>query len=87
MVTSNEEKVNILWNQEVHIDRTTPNNELDIIIRDNVKGTCIKIDVAELWDSVMFTVSVKGMKHHSLNREMFGNELLRLCCVFAELKI
>jgi hypothetical protein len=41
VVTSNEEKVNILWNQEVHIDRTTPNNELDIIIRDNVKGTCI----------------------------------------------
>jgi hypothetical protein len=42
VVTINEEKVDILWNQKVHIDRTIPNNKMDIIIRGNVKGTCIK---------------------------------------------
>jgi hypothetical protein len=41
VVTYNEEKVNILWNLELHIDRTSLNNKMDIIIRDNVKGTCI----------------------------------------------
>jgi hypothetical protein len=27
-------------------DRTIPNNKLDIIIRDNERGTCMLIDVA-----------------------------------------
>jgi hypothetical protein len=44
--TSHEGKVTILWNQEVQTDRTIPNNKLDIIIRDNEKGTCMLIDVA-----------------------------------------
>jgi len=35
-----------LWNQQVQIDRTIPNNKPDIIIRDNAKGTCMLIDVA-----------------------------------------
>jgi hypothetical protein len=34
----------------VRIDRTVYNNKLDIIIRDNKKGTCILIDVAILGD-------------------------------------
>ena len=33
--TSQGGKVNILWNQQVHTDRTTPNYKPDIIIRDN----------------------------------------------------
>jgi len=44
--TSEGGKVTILWNQQVQTDRTIPNNIPDIIIRDNVKGTCMLIDVA-----------------------------------------
>jgi len=39
-------KVTILWNQQVQIDRTIPNNKPDIIVRDNEKRTCMLIDVA-----------------------------------------
>jgi hypothetical protein len=39
-------KVTILWNQQVHTDRTIPNNKPYIIIRDNGKGTCVLIDLA-----------------------------------------
>ena len=35
-----------MWNQQVQTDRTILNNKLDIIIRDNEKGTCMLIDVA-----------------------------------------
>ena len=31
--------VTILWKQQVKTDGTIPNNKLDIIIRDNAKGT------------------------------------------------
>ena len=44
--TSHEGKVTILWNQQMRTDRTIPNNQLDIIICDNKKGTCMLIDVA-----------------------------------------
>jgi hypothetical protein len=44
--TSQGGKITILWNQQVHTDRTIPNNKPDIIIRDNEKGTCMLIDVA-----------------------------------------
>jgi hypothetical protein len=40
-------KVTILRNQQVQTDRTVPNNNiLDIIIRDNAKGTCVLVDGA-----------------------------------------
>ena len=39
-------KVSILPNQKIQTDRTIPNNKLDIIIRDNEKGTYMLIDVA-----------------------------------------
>jgi hypothetical protein len=42
---THEGKVTILWNQEVQTDRTIPNNEPDVIIRDNEKGACLLIDV------------------------------------------
>jgi hypothetical protein len=38
--TSRGGKVTILWNQQVQTDKTIPNNKLDIVIRDNEKGTC-----------------------------------------------
>jgi len=44
--TSQGGKANILWNQQVQTDRTSPNNKPDIIIRGNEKGTCMLIDVA-----------------------------------------
>jgi len=44
--TSHGGKVTILWNQQVQTDRTIPNNQSDIIICDNEKGTCMLIDVA-----------------------------------------
>jgi len=42
---SQGDKVTIMWNQQLHTDRTIPNNKPDII-RDNQKGTCMLIDVA-----------------------------------------
>ena len=44
--TSQVGKVTILWNQQVKTDRTIPNNKPDIIIRDDEKGKCMLIDVA-----------------------------------------
>jgi hypothetical protein len=43
---SHDGKVTILWNQQVRVDRTIPNDKLDIIIHDNKQGTCMLIDVA-----------------------------------------
>jgi hypothetical protein len=43
--TNHEGRVTILWNQQVDSDRNIPNNELDIIIRENEKGTCLLIHV------------------------------------------
>jgi len=39
--TSRGGRVTILWNQQIQTDRTVPNNNSDIIICDNEKGTCI----------------------------------------------
>ena len=38
--------VTILWNQQAQVDPTNPNNEPDVMIRYNEKGTCVLIDVA-----------------------------------------
>jgi hypothetical protein len=43
--TSPEGNVTILWNPHVQTDRTIA-NKLDIVIRDDKKGTCMLIDVA-----------------------------------------
>jgi len=42
--TSPEIRVKILWNQQVQTDITIPNNELDIIICDNGKGTWMLLE-------------------------------------------
>jgi len=39
-------KVTKFWIQKVKNDRIIPNNNPDIIIRDNVKGTCLITDNA-----------------------------------------
>jgi hypothetical protein len=44
--TNQEGKVTILWNKQMKIDRTIPNNEPDIIMCDSEKGTCMLIDIA-----------------------------------------
>jgi hypothetical protein len=41
-----EIEVTVLWNRQVKNDRTIPNDKPDIIIRDNVKGTCLITDKA-----------------------------------------
>jgi hypothetical protein len=47
---SHDGKVTMLWNQQVRLARTLPNNKPDIIISDNKQGTCILIDVSILGD-------------------------------------
>ena len=83
---SNEGKVNNLCNKQVYNHRNVSINIPDKIIRENEKGTCMLINVAILGESVIFTFSVKGINHHSINRELFGNELLRVCWVFCRMK-
>jgi len=69
--TSQGGKVNILWNQQVQTDRTVPNNQPDIIIRDNEKGTCKLIDVAVLGDrNVIKKEGVKIIKYKDLTIEI-----------------
>jgi hypothetical protein len=38
-------------NEQLKTDRTIPNNKPDIVIRNNEKGTCMLIDVANTGDS------------------------------------
>jgi hypothetical protein len=52
--TSYEENVTELWNQQVHNDRTTPNNKPGKIIRENEKGSCKLMYVEKLGESVIF---------------------------------
>ena len=68
---SQEGKVTISWNQEVHSDRTIPNNKPDIIIRDNEKGTHMLIDVAILGNgNVIKKETEKILKYKDLTTEI-----------------
>jgi hypothetical protein len=54
----------------VQIDRTTPNNKSDIIIRDNEKGTCKLKDVANSGDrNVIMKEAEKILKYEHLTTE------------------
>jgi hypothetical protein len=44
--TSEDDKVTMLWDQQVHPDNTIPNNKPGIIISGNEKETCMLIDIA-----------------------------------------
>ena len=57
--TSQGGKAILLWNQQVQIDRTIPNNKPDIIISDNEKGTCMLIDGAISRDRNMIKKEAK----------------------------
>ena len=64
-------KVTILWNQQIQTDRTIPNNKLDIIIRDNGKGTCMLIDVVISGDrNVIKKEAEKIVKYKDLTIEI-----------------
>jgi len=69
--TSQGGKVTTLWNQQVQTDRTVPNNKPDIIIRDNVKGTCMLLDVAISGDrNVIKNEAEKILKYKDLTIEI-----------------
>jgi hypothetical protein len=54
-------------------DRTIPNNQPDITIRDNEKGTCMLIDVAILGDrNVIKKKAEKILKYKDLTIVMHG---------------
>jgi hypothetical protein len=60
-------KATILWNQQVQIDKTIPNNKPDIVIRDNEKRTCMLIDVAISGDrNVIKKEAVEILKYRVL---------------------
>ena len=53
-------------------DRTIPNNKLDIIIRDNEKGTCMLIDAAISGHrNVIKNVAEKVQKYNHLKIEVW----------------
>jgi len=53
---------------KVETKKTIPNNKPANVIRDNEKGTCLVLEVAIFRDSIIFTLSVKGINLHSINR-------------------
>jgi len=60
-----------LWNQQVQTDRTIPSNKPNIIIRDNEKGTCVLIDVANSGDrNVIKKEAEKILKYKDLTIEI-----------------
>jgi hypothetical protein len=63
--------VTILWNQQVQIDRTIPNNKPDIIIPYNEKRTCMLIDIVILGDrNVIKKEAKKILKYKDLTIEI-----------------
>jgi hypothetical protein len=71
VVTTEGDKVTILWNQQVPTDRTFPNSQPDIIIRDNEKGTCMLIDIAIPGDrNVIEKEAEKILKYKDLTVEI-----------------
>jgi hypothetical protein len=68
--TSRGGKVTILWNQQIQTDRTIPNNKPDIVIWDNVQGTCMLIDVAISEDRNVIKKTEKILKYKDLTIEI-----------------
>ena len=64
-------KVTISWNQQVQTDRIIPNNKSDIIIRANLKGTCMFKEVAISEDrNVLKKEAEKLLKYKDLTIEI-----------------
>ena len=69
-VTENE-KVTILWDMEIHTDKTIKANKLDIIITDKQEKTCMLIDMAILFDrNTGAKVAEKLSKYKNLKIEI-----------------
>ena len=69
--TRQGDKVTILWNRQIHTNRTIPNNKSDIIICDNEKGTCMLIDVDISGDrNVIKKEAEKILKYKDLTTEI-----------------
>jgi len=64
--TGHDSKVTILWNEQVRTDKIIPNNQPDIIIRDNKQGTCMLIGVAIPGDRNVIKKAVKILKYKDL---------------------
>jgi hypothetical protein len=74
IVTNQGGKVTILWNQQVQIDRTIPNNKPDIIVGDNEKRTCMLIDVATPGDRNVIKKEAENiLKYKDLTKGDTGN--------------
>jgi hypothetical protein len=43
--TIQEGKIAVLWNQQLQTDKTIANEEPDILIREDERGTCMLVDV------------------------------------------
>jgi len=71
VVTNQEGKVTIVWNQQVQTDRSIPNNKPDIIIQDHERRTCMLIDVAIPGDgNVIKKEAEKILKYKDLTIEI-----------------
>jgi hypothetical protein len=65
----------------VHKNKKVPNNKPAKIIRENEKETCVN-RCCNFGERIIFTFTVKGIKHYSMKGEIFGTELMRGCSVF-----
>jgi hypothetical protein len=71
VITTQGGKVTILWNQQVHTDRTIPSSKPDIIIQDNEEGTCMLIDITILGNRNVIKIEAeKILKYKDLTTEI-----------------
>jgi hypothetical protein len=69
--TGHKSKLNIFWNQREKLDRTIPNNQPDIIIRYDKKGTHILLAIAISRDiNVIKAEAEKILKYVDLKTEV-----------------
>jgi len=78
--TDREDKVAILWIQQVETDKTIPDNKPDITVRDNEKGTYVLIYAAISGDRKM----IKKEAEKILKRKDLTIEIQRVCGVKAK---
>ena len=87
-VTENK-KVTILWDMQVHTDKTIKANKPDIIIKDKQQKTCILIDMAIPSDrNASVKVAEKLTKYKDLEIEkMWGLKTITVPVVIGELGV
>jgi hypothetical protein len=75
-----------IMDTKVQTDTIIPNNKPANIIRVNEEEKCLLLQVAIFWKSVIFTFSVKGINHHSINRWQYGSEQRKVSFVWCRMK-